>query len=431
MVAPAARWPAGVLPARSPRRAPTAGAARPARSTGPSLADVRVSELVGSMAVQTVQAPAGGGVSLEAPKAEMVPGVVNFYAGVLDLGQLTCRLLLKEYPTTTRSLGVNEIRAYGELLGPQEGFFTELLRQAAQEMEAGAEQGWEQPVPPLYAAFEAYLAEAGEPGGGRQLQATVDDSGEGGASPSVWLAFRYGEHGTTTLLDFQAAHLSARKAAAKEAWLRRTGSTTDDYGKNLRSVLSILMPFERVPEDPSARWAAYVRAAMRGSLRALARAHGEGVAHGSLSGACLLVNTVAPEEAAALRVRLYNFGYASLPLLDQEGPQAAAQAFREDIFNLGLAFADLLFPSMAAAGTDFRRVAVDVYDCDMQAVAEFVAEEEPWGAALLSERQGAGWELLRAMLLRGGSGSGGGLDTLVIPDAAQRLLRSRFFDDSG
>jgi len=93
----------------------------------------------------------------------MVPGVVNFYAGVLDLGQLTCRLLLKEYPTTTRSLGVNEIRAYGELLGPQEGFFTELLRQAAQEMEAGAEQGWEQPVPPLYAAFEAYLAEAGEP----------------------------------------------------------------------------------------------------------------------------------------------------------------------------------------------------------------------------------------------------------------------------
>lgn len=79
VVAPAARWPAGVLPARSPRRAPTAGAARPARSTGPSLADVRVSELVGSMAVQTVQAPAGGGVSLEAPK---VGGSAALDAGV-------------------------------------------------------------------------------------------------------------------------------------------------------------------------------------------------------------------------------------------------------------------------------------------------------------------------------------------------------------
>lgn len=55
---------------------------------------------------------------LAAPQAEMVPGVVNFYAGVLDLGQLTCRLLLKEYPTTTRSLGVNEIRAYGEARRP-------------------------------------------------------------------------------------------------------------------------------------------------------------------------------------------------------------------------------------------------------------------------------------------------------------------------
>lgn len=410
-------------------------------AAGPSLADVRITELVGSMAVQTVETPTT--VSLEAPKAQTVPGVVNFYSAVLNLGQLTCKVLLKEYPTTTRSLGVNEIRIYGELVGPQDGFFTDLLQSAAREMEGGQQQEQERKqsssmpaIPPMYAAFEAYLVGGqSDSGGPRRLQSSLleeqdedaSSSSSSSVSPSVWLAFRYGEHGTATLLDFQAAHVAARQTAAKEEWLRRTGSTTDDYRKNLKSVFSILMPFERVPIDPAVPWANYVRAAMRGSLEALASVHSRGVAHGSLSGACLLVNTVAVEEAAALRVQLYNFGYAGLPLLEAAGSGAALQelqGFREDLFNLGLAFSELLFPEMAQAGTDFRRVIVDVYGCNMSAVAEFVQEEEPWGVALLSERQGAGWELLRALLAPRDA------DAAVLQNAASQLLSSCFFDDS-
>ena len=48
-------------------------------------------------------------------QTEVVPGVVNFYSGTLDLGNLTCKLLVKEYPNTTRGLGVSEIRAYEEV----------------------------------------------------------------------------------------------------------------------------------------------------------------------------------------------------------------------------------------------------------------------------------------------------------------------------
>ena len=42
-------------------------------------------------------------------------------------------------------------------------------------------------------------------------------------------------------------------------------------------------------------------------------------------------------------------------------PTAAQPSeFLEDIFGLGLAFADLLFPRMSEAGTDFRRIIIDV-----------------------------------------------------------------------
>ena len=94
-------------------------------------------------------------------------------------------------------------------------------------------------------------------------------------------------------------------------------------------MLSILMPFERVPEDPSALWASYTKAAMFSALEALAFVHSRGVAHGSLSSACLLVNSVATQDAAQLQVKLYNFGYAVTGLYDFAGddrPQVGISA---------------------------------------------------------------------------------------------------------
>eukprot|EP00951_Prasinocladus_malaysianus_P048135 scaffold655081_cov56-Prasinocladus_malaysianus.AAC.1 len=52
------------------------------------------------------------------------------------------------------------------------------------------------------------------------------------------------------------------------------------------------------------------------ALQSLEFVHSLGVAHGSLSAACLLVNTVDHAAVDSLRVRLYNFGFASLPGID-------------------------------------------------------------------------------------------------------------------
>lgn len=46
---------------------------------------------------------------------QTVSGAVNFYSAVLNLGSLTCQLLLKEYPPSTKSLGINELRIYEEV----------------------------------------------------------------------------------------------------------------------------------------------------------------------------------------------------------------------------------------------------------------------------------------------------------------------------
>ena len=68
----------------------------------------------------------------------------------------------------------------------------------------------------------------------------------------------------------------------------------------------------------------------------------------------------------------------------------------------------------------------------MQAVYEFVAEEEPWGAALLSENQGAGWDLLGIMLSVGISSgkSSSAHQGRASGISARSLLQSRFFRQS-
>ena len=70
---------------------------------------------------------------------------------------------------------------------------------------------------------------------------------------SLWLGFRYSEHGATTLLEYAAATLQRRAARAEEA-ARRSGGGEIGEDLSVKSVLSILMPFERVKEDPDEEW---------------------------------------------------------------------------------------------------------------------------------------------------------------------------------
>ena len=66
----------------------------------------------------------------------------------------------------------------------------------------------------------------------------------------------------------------------------------------------------------------------------------------------------------------------------------------------------------------------------MQAVCEFVAEEEPWGAAVLSENQGAGWDLLGIMLSAGSSAKSSSQQGQMSGVSARSLLQSRFFQSN-
>ena len=49
----------------------------------------------------------------------------------------------------------------------------------------------------------------------------------------------------------------------------------------------------------------------------------------------------------------------------------AEYARREDVFNLGIAFAQLMFPNLVERGTDLKRLMVDVFECDMTRMAEY------------------------------------------------------------
>ena len=73
---------------------------------------------------------------------------------------------------------------------------------------------------------------------------------------------------------------------------------------------------------------------------------------------------------------------------------------REDVFNLGIAFAQMMFPSLVEKGTDLRRLMVDVYGNDMQLMADYCQEDEPVACLVMAERDGAGWAFLRSMLTR-------------------------------
>mmetsp|Transcript_26729 Transcript_26729/g.50896 ORF Transcript_26729/g.50896 Transcript_26729/m.50896 type:complete len:475 (-) Transcript_26729:188-1612(-) len=398
------------------------------------LDDVKVLKLVGSMAVQTVQE--AGKLSLEQPQVQATSGAVNFYLASLDMGKisgLTCRLLLKEYPRTTRDLGLNEIRIYDHLYGQNTGPpFNELIN-IVQAMDDGDSFSTAVPIhaPRMYACFDAVLSFEQEGAGPRLLPAPSTDADEAwGRETSTWLAFRFGEHGTSTLVDFSVKFQQEVALQAEEAARRQSTDIGEDF--TIGSVLSILMPFERVPVTPADSFGRYARMAMKGAIQSLAWVHSRDVYHGSLSGACILVNSLNTDvNEKDFRVSLMNFGYSTTPEL-YEPPDVppdllvaarragavtseaiAEYARRDDVFQLGMAFAQLMFPNLLDKGTDLKKLIVDIFECDMLQLAEYSQVDDPIGHEVLSANNGAGWELLASMLTRRCS--------------AQGLLQSRYF----
>ncbi|KAK3260042.1 hypothetical protein CYMTET_30985, partial [Cymbomonas tetramitiformis] len=262
------------------------------------------------MGVQTTRASEFESTVAPTLSSEVVSssmGVVNFYFAKVDLGPDTgyqFRLMLKEYPGPARALALQEVRVYARLFGPQQGFFEELaadVLQAEEGFGSGAAPAGSAHVPRLYAAFDATLHDM-------ELVPYVD-ADDGPTTLSTWLAFRYGEHGRTTLLDYTPAHY-----AQLEPQDERIGEVDMGIGQ----MLSIFNPFERVPEDPATKFGRFAHAVLRESLSSLDFVHRRGVVHTSISGACLLLNSVQEEDYSRLQVRLFNFGFAEM-LDDEKG----------------------------------------------------------------------------------------------------------------
>jgi len=90
----------------------------------------------------------------------------------LDLGRvagLTCRIMLKEYPAATRSLGDNELRAYEALWGslPDERLpFASLLEELPHLEDAAGASATLWPVPKLHGAWRRVAKPKPSAGGG-------------------------------------------------------------------------------------------------------------------------------------------------------------------------------------------------------------------------------------------------------------------------
>ena len=396
----------------------------------------------------------GGGDARSGPRDLEGSQSIALHAAALDLGPKFrqdiryARLLVKEFRPGTGAVGRAEARAYLGLLGgdPDHVFFRLLRTPMSRETE-----------PPLATLVGAFS--------GRAVPA-AGAAGPLGPGDSSFLCFRWEGLATLASVTDEVARRpdperaydpdEARDAAYDAE--RRQREVDADLRRMTRGVLSLLNPFERAP-PPSAsssssslaprrertnvdRRRAYLAAVMRRSLEALGWMHTRGYVHQTLGAGALLVTHLPDDRyegpARDVRVKLQNLGFCCRAddagqLRQQTRADAADAGYagdagvaewarREDLFQLGGAFVDLLFPGVAARGVDLRKLCVTVFAGDAMALRDYVvAEAGTEGAvAFLDGDPGdeavrfRGWWILSDALTRAGE-MGGAADLALDP----------------
>ena len=98
---------------------------------------------------------------------------------------------------------------------------------------------------------------------------------------------------------------------------------------------------------------------------------------------------------------------------------------RKDVMDLGVAFAELLFPNLVAHGVGMRRLLVDVYRCDVALIAEYASHTTHTSVVLVS---GQGWDSTGAVpALAEGGGEGASRYVWVTSSASAALKVQRLW----
>ncbi|KAK4487676.1 hypothetical protein RD792_005657, partial [Penstemon davidsonii] len=227
-----------------------------------------------------------------------------------------------------------------------------------------------------------------------------------------------------------------------EQWLafRNDGKyTAADYAKVTSEKLSkdrelggqkLWNPFER--DETIKRRRYFVTKLLQGAIRGLAYMHDHDILHQSLGPASVVLNTIAEKDANYLVPRLRDLAFSvDIRVLQRfselEGGSkslseglwrraSAVGAFNtmdkrafgiaDDIYEAGLLFAYLAFIPFCEAGVmdslSLRRLLENTFKQDVEALREYCLADDRLLEAVkfLDLGNGAGWELLQAMLNR-------------------------------
>ncbi|KAG6438393.1 hypothetical protein SASPL_103335 [Salvia splendens] len=185
-------------------------------------------------------------------------------------------------------------------------------------------------------------------------------------------------------------------------------------------------PFEKSETIKRRRY--FITKLLQGAIRGLAYMHDHERLHQSLGPSSVALNTIAEKDAAYLVPRLRDLAFSvdirfselngnSNPLSEGLWRRASAagastpmekRAFgiADDIYEAGLLFAYLSFIPFCAAGVmdslSLRRLFENTFQLDIQAMREYCLADDRLVEAVkfLDLGDGAGWELLQAMMNR-------------------------------
>ncbi|KAK4433177.1 hypothetical protein Salat_1079900 [Sesamum alatum] len=225
-----------------------------------------------------------------------------------------------------------------------------------------------------------------------------------------------------------------------EQWLafRNDGKyTAADYAKVSSEKISrdgdvggpkLWNPFQK--DETMKRRRYFVTKLLQGAIRGLAYMHDHDRLHQSLGPASVVLNTMVEKDAAYLVPRLRDLAfsvdiryselerdYSSSRLSEGLWRRAsAAGAFTpmekrafgiaDDIYEAGLLIATMAFVPFCEAGVmdslSLRRLLENTFQLDVEAMREYCIADERLGEAVkfLDVGNGAGWELLQAMIKR-------------------------------
>jgi len=217
------------------------------------------------------------------------------------------------------------------------------------------------------------------------------------------------------------------------------------------------------PEMFLRRREAYIRKVIKGALSALADVHASGIAHGALDMTSILVTTFDETKVKEAKVRLSNFGYAvntapestpemkaasevgvTIPaslLLDpvQAGEfagrgtldedEARKVVMREDVYRLGLIFAELVYGAMSPEGPNARTHSSFIErrlrfkGFDVEGLREWSLEPS-WTLIVdfMDKDEKAGWDLMQQLVKPD--------ETLSSLEILHKAMRHPFFKDT-